>query len=139
MIEKEYMGLKISLPKESVKEIWGESTPVFQDLVTAYFWKNKGSMETKKHYNYFINKTGIQYSGDLNLDEYKKSGLYDRGYVEWFFLEYPEHKRFSTEYRNELKKLLYNNNHPQVLSYKNDWYLGLKNHLNSIKRKEITI
>ena len=133
MINKVCWGLNISIPQKSVKELWLDRTPIIEELVAPYYWRDKGSKESQKKYNDVIKKLGIKFSGELDVESYKKESIYQVGQLEQFWIEYPEHKRTSPQYKKDLKKLIFTCKHPQILSYKNDWYLGIRKRIKEIR------
>lgn len=135
MIKKECWGLEVSFPKKYQKEIWKGKVPVIEELVSVYYWKDTGSQELQEKYKGFIKKFEIEYSGELDVESYKKEPIFKIGQLEWFWLEYPSYKRYSPEYRKDLKKLLFTCEHPQIKSYRDDWYLGIKKEI-KLKKEE---
>lgn len=135
MIKKFCYGLEISVPEKSVKKVWRNGPPMFEELVSGFYWKDFGSESTHEKYIRFFNDTEIEISGTLDEESYKKSNHYQSGYLEWFWIEYPEHKRYNNpQYRKDLKKLIFTHNHPQIQFLRDGWYKGIKNEINQLKK-----
>ena len=136
MIKKFCFGLEITIPKKSIKKIWNNRVPIIEELVACYYWKDTGSKLTQKKYKDFIDDTGIQFDGELDVELYKKEPVYQIGYLEWFWIEYPEYKRDTPQYRKDLKKILFTNQHPQMKSFSKGFYEGIKRDIKQCKKQE---
>lgn len=135
MIKKFCYGLEVSVPERSVKEVWRNGPPMFEELVSGFYWKNFGSESTQEKYKRFFNDTGIEITGELDEESYKKSVHYQTGYLEWFWMEYPEHKRYNNpQYRKDLKKLIFTSKHPQIKVFRDGYYKGIKREIKHLKK-----